>query len=354
MHFASADSSPRHRSASNGIRTGLNPFLYVPYESWYPVIGSGDATPDFPEHGEQGSLFTPIRELTSLRSSIMNYHDENGRRCHAYHVGSYCGPNDERAMDHFDLGHHLYYIILQGELYLAPIPKDPQRVLDIGTGTGIWAIDFVNFHPSAKVIGTDLSPTQPSLVPPNLHFEIDDCCDEWAYSINSFDFIHVRGLYGCVADWDKFYKQALKHLKPGGYIEQVELSVEPKSEDGSIDGAIFEKWGKVSVQAGEAFGKSLTIVGFVDVVEHRIKVLVGPWPKDPRLKELGRVENDVGDKHIRMETGRGRPVPYGDKTGSTKLKISCIPGFVEFFNYHSTVTYGRKPSGIPQPKPSEQ
>lgn len=29
------------------------------------------------------------REWTSLRSSIMNYHYENGRRYHAYHAGSY-------------------------------------------------------------------------------------------------------------------------------------------------------------------------------------------------------------------------------------------------------------------------
>jgi methylase of polypeptide subunit release factors len=33
-------------------------------------------------------------------------------------------------------------------------------VLDIGTGTGIWAIDFADEHPEAEVIGTDLSPIQ--------------------------------------------------------------------------------------------------------------------------------------------------------------------------------------------------
>jgi ubiquinone/menaquinone biosynthesis C-methylase UbiE len=32
-------------------------------------------------------------------------------------------------------------MLLKGELHRAPV-KDPQRVLDIGTGTGIWAIDF--------------------------------------------------------------------------------------------------------------------------------------------------------------------------------------------------------------------
>jgi hypothetical protein len=64
------------------------------------------------------------------------------------------------------------------------------------------------------VIGTDLSPIQPRWVPPNVQFEVDDCCDEWLYGDNAFDFVHIRGLYGCVADWDAFYKQALRYVEP--------------------------------------------------------------------------------------------------------------------------------------------
>ena len=36
--------------------------------------------------------------------------------------------------------HHIYSMMLGGRLYLAPIPRDCSRILDIGTGTGIWAI----------------------------------------------------------------------------------------------------------------------------------------------------------------------------------------------------------------------
>jgi hypothetical protein len=136
------------------------------------------------------------------------------------------------------------------------------------------------------------------MIPPNLQFEIDDCCAEWLYTKESFDFVHVRGLYGCVADWPAFYAQAMAHLKPGAWIEQVELSVVPKSDDGTImPGSVFEQWGQVSVAAGEAFGKSLRTVdeskdglikaGFVDVVERRYKWPLGGWSKNERLKELG-------------------------------------------------------------------
>ena len=35
-------------------------------------------------------------------------------------------------------------LILDNKLYLAPIEKNIQKALDIGTGTGIWAIDFAD------------------------------------------------------------------------------------------------------------------------------------------------------------------------------------------------------------------
>lgn len=181
----------------------------------------------------------------------------------------------------------------------------------------IAASDFGDQFPSASITGTDLSPIQPRWTPPNVNFEINDCCDEWIFRRESFDFIHIRSLYGCVADWPEFFRQAMrlviKHLfgtlladhtlffsclKPGGYVEQVEMSVIPKSDDGTTDGTIFEQWGKVSVEAGEKFGKSLQLVdesadnmrkaGFEDVVEKRFKVPIGSWAKDSRLKELGK------------------------------------------------------------------
>jgi ribosomal protein L11 methylase PrmA len=37
----------------------------------------------------------------------------------------------------------MYYLTLSGKLFIAPLTEDKlHRVLDLGTGTGIWAIDF--------------------------------------------------------------------------------------------------------------------------------------------------------------------------------------------------------------------
>lgn len=71
---------------------------------------------------------------------------------------------------------------------------------------------MADMFPSAEVIGTDLSPTQPQWVPPNCKFEIDDCAAEWTFQEASFDFIHVRGLFGCIRDWPAFYREVYKYV----------------------------------------------------------------------------------------------------------------------------------------------
>lgn len=49
-----------------------------------------------------------------------------------------------------DLAHHMYLMTLEGKLHLAPL-ENPQNILDVGTGTGIWAMyaPFAFFFQSA-------------------------------------------------------------------------------------------------------------------------------------------------------------------------------------------------------------
>jgi methylase of polypeptide subunit release factors len=50
-------------------------------------------------------------------------------------------PNDEQEQERLDMLHHIYRLVQGGRLHTAPIDT-PQRVLDIGTGTGLWALEF--------------------------------------------------------------------------------------------------------------------------------------------------------------------------------------------------------------------
>jgi SAM-dependent methyltransferase len=188
-------------------------------------------------------------------------------------------------------------MLLEGELNRAPV-KNPARVLDIGTGTGIWAIDFADEHPESEVIGNDLSPIQPAWIPPNCRFEVDDFEQPWSYS-QPFDYIHGRELEGSIRDHDRLFRQALENLKPGGWFEIASIEVNSYSDDdthlkaqGMLDGV------KGLHEASKKFGKAMDTVhtwadriekaGFVNVHEDIYKLPQSPWPKNPKLKELGK------------------------------------------------------------------
>lgn len=102
-------------------------------------------------------------ETASLTSSIMAGHFENGRRYHAYQKasGEYILPDDEQEQDRLDIKYASIQLVFSDKVTFAPL-ESPQQILDIGTGTGIWAIDAGEQFPSATVTATDLSPIQPT------------------------------------------------------------------------------------------------------------------------------------------------------------------------------------------------
>lgn len=106
----------------------------------------------------------------SISSSILAYREFNGRTYHSDRGShQYWGPNDEQQNETLDIQHHVFTLAMDGQLHFAPLSDKIEKAVDIGTGTGIWAIDFGDQYPNTKVIGTDLSPIQPSWVPPNVH-----------------------------------------------------------------------------------------------------------------------------------------------------------------------------------------
>ncbi|KAJ0351203.1 hypothetical protein COL154_013005 [Colletotrichum chrysophilum] len=178
----------------------------------------------------------------------------------------YMLPNDDREVDRLDLQHNLFIRTFDGRLATAP-PNDPdakvKNVLDVGTGSGIWAMDFGDQHPEAEVgPETDL---QISLVS---------------------DFHQVRG-----------------HLSDGGYLELIEIDCIPLSDDGTLtpEHSIM-KTGNLLLEATTNAGRKyiyppdlkamMVEAGFDDVTMQLFKWPVNSWPKEQKYKEIGQWQNE--------------------------------------------------------------
>ncbi|KAF2486238.1 S-adenosyl-L-methionine-dependent methyltransferase [Neohortaea acidophila] len=236
-----------------------------------------------------------IRDTITLRSSIFDYEYENGRRYHAYKPGIYLLPNDDREQERLESTYHIWNLVLGGNLCLSEL-SNPRRILDIGTGTGSWAMDMGDQYPNAEIIGTDLSPIQHEEVPSNVRFEIDDCRDPWLYEEDYFDFIHIRTLAGAIQNWPRLLEQCYRHLKPGGKLEISEgrANFWWKNDTVPEDSYTYrwlKEWRRLAPQVQfdifPFLPDMLRELPFTGLRPLEKLVPLGPWPHDKKLKEIG-------------------------------------------------------------------
>ncbi|KAJ0276631.1 hypothetical protein CBS470a_010701 [Colletotrichum nupharicola] len=154
-----------------------------------------------------------------------------------------------------DLQHNLFIRTFDGRLATAP-PNDPdakvKNVLDVGTGSGIWAMDFGDQHPEVETARlTTLA----------------------------------------------------SHLSDGGYLELIEIDCIPLSDDGTLtpEHSIM-KTGNLLLEATTNAGrkyiyppdlKSMMMeAGFDGVTMQLFKWPVNSWPKERKYKEIGQWQNE--------------------------------------------------------------
>lgn len=134
-------------------------------------------------------------------------------------------------------------MLLGGNLFTAPVAARLQeagfgvrrpRVLDLGTGTGIWAIDVADLFENAEVLANDLSPIQPSNVPLNVRFEVDDVESRTppCQPIHIIQTLHMHRMD---------FEDADKVCTGGGIILVNEIEMK-------------ERWTEVKVSRGRSIG----------------------------------------------------------------------------------------------------
>lgn len=215
---------------------------------------------------------------------------------------------------HHCLGERLVFAPIPSPEALAHLPnydshnssaRASLRMLDIGCGTGTFAIELADLYPSALIEATDLSPIQPTFGPSNTNFIIDDAEQaDWAVPHSYYDYIHTRFMLGSFKSYADVIKRSLIYCKEGAYMESQEVDMLPYCWDGTMrDDWKMKEWCELLIEASERAGRSLEVAkhlkrwyeeaGFVDVQERVFRAPIGRWEEEPHRKDLGHwwVEN---------------------------------------------------------------
>ncbi|KAE8397359.1 hypothetical protein BDV37DRAFT_289502 [Aspergillus pseudonomiae] len=114
----------------------------------------------------------------------------NGREYYGEQLDRYPWPTDLEARGDM---HEIALAHFDGHLFHAPIVEEPEKVLDIGTGIGAWAIDFADAFRHSTVTGIDWIYIQADLGTPNVHFVLDDFeyYPEWHNAFRNIDYVHI-------------------------------------------------------------------------------------------------------------------------------------------------------------------
>lgn len=145
----------------------------------------------------------------------------------------YVLPSDEQEISRLDFQHYMLRYALRAN-YAAPVER-LTSILDVGSGTGRWAMEMAQIFPQANVIGTDLVEPKSESLSATLGHGLDQRPDNYAFvqanvmnglpfADNQFDFVHMRLLLFAIpaASWPAVASELLRVTKPGAWVESVE------------------------------------------------------------------------------------------------------------------------------------
>ncbi|KAG2175831.1 hypothetical protein INT44_000309 [Umbelopsis vinacea] len=154
---------------------------------------------------------------------------------------TYFLPMDDEENDRLHEEHFLIKAGLGGNLLdeglLSSKLQDGATVLDIGCGPGTWLLDLATEYPSSTFHGMDIAPTFPTMIkPPNVTFKIGDALDNLPYRSDTFDLVQIRLMVAAFRfdEWDTVYKNVMRVLKPGGYIQVMEPDIRLFAEHNDV------------------------------------------------------------------------------------------------------------------------
>ncbi|KAI9596788.1 S-adenosyl-L-methionine-dependent methyltransferase [Syncephalis fuscata] len=163
--------------------------------------------------------------------------------------------------------------------------NDPQKALEVGSGTGIWAKEMAEEFSQCEINCIDISPA-PSLVkfPNNVKFKTMNVIEGIKCEDNTFDYAHMRLLCAAMPEdsWPIVIKDLARVCKSGGSIELVETDA--KLVNAGPFGQEIDRWyDAVCRSRGIDLNKTRQIpqmmqeAGLQVETEHYIEFPLGEW-----------------------------------------------------------------------------
>ncbi|RKP05322.1 S-adenosyl-L-methionine-dependent methyltransferase [Thamnocephalis sphaerospora] len=244
-----------------------------------------------------------------------------------------------------DLQHYAVQQVTQ-KRYHAPL-SNPRRVLDIGTGSGVWMLEMAAEFPSCEFTGIDIAPLQPATVlPQNCKFEIANVLEGLSYADGYFDCVRHSLLVAAIPKekWLPYVKECARVCASGGWVEMIEADCR-----GQGGGPVSEKLADMIVRALQTRGLSpdtgskvdrlMCEAGLVDVKATHVKIPVGSW---------GGTAGELFAKNARMANAILIPL-LANTLGISREEMEQLAqqGEEEIERYHMSmnlyVYVGRKP-----------
>ncbi|KAG0216064.1 hypothetical protein BGX28_005959 [Mortierella sp. GBA30] len=241
LSFSSSDSNSknnnsdnRHQVVPNGNRhasmdssDGLSDLSLNSGDSnnSNPVLKNNNGTTRQDNSTTNSNLSTAVPGGTLPEWAHHSRRCDDGRTRHTVESAPYMLPNDLTESDRLDAQHYLVRFIFKGNYNVKLDREANLKILDVATGTGVWALEMAHELPKADIYGVDISSIFPAdIKPKNCHFQLCNILDGLPFPDNYFDFIYQRLLVYALtpAQRKQVNTELLRVLKPEGFLQLVE------------------------------------------------------------------------------------------------------------------------------------